>query len=263
MAATAMRILNLRMVRRVLQMFKLYPVREPHFFVIGTQKGGTTALYHSLKSHPGILAPIRRKEVHFFDTIGGLTASNMKAYQREFYPNWYRKDRMAFDATPKYLYDERCPELIHTYAPNAKLILLLREPVSRAFSQWIMERYKHESESRSFAEIALDLESDYIQRGKYAEQIERYLSYFPPENLLILDSELFKCDNENQLNRVAAFLEIPLNAMQPSQAHKAVKAVDKSAYEEAFEMLKAYYEPYNAELKRLLQTLGVEMSWLK
>ena len=125
-----------------------------------------------------------------------------------------------------------------------------------------MARYKHESESRSFAEVALDLESDFIQRGKYGEQIKRYLAYFPSERMLILDSDLFKRDNENQLNRVAAFLEIPLNAMQPSQAHKAVKAVDKSEYEEAFKMLRAYYEPYNAELKRLLETLGVEMSWL-
>lgn len=161
-----MRILNLRMVRRVLQLLKLYPVREPHFFVIGTQKGGTTALFYSLKSHPDIIAPIRRKEVHFFDTIEELTVSNSRAYQREFYPDWYRNNRMAFDATPKYLYDARCPELIHTYAPDAKLILLLREPVSRAFSHWTMARYKHERESRSFAEIALDLESDYIQRGK-------------------------------------------------------------------------------------------------
>ena len=112
-------------VQRLLQHFNLYPVDQPDFFILGTQKGGTTALYHSLKSHPNVVAPIRKKELHFFDKIDELTTLNVQAYQREFHPNWLRMNRKTFDATPMYMYDARCPSLIHAYAPEAKLIFFL------------------------------------------------------------------------------------------------------------------------------------------
>lgn len=86
-----MKALDNKSVRRHLQLFRLYPAAEPDFFVLGTQKGGTTALYHSLRSHPNIVAPIRKKELHFFDKTDKLTTSKIKAIVENFTQIGYAK----------------------------------------------------------------------------------------------------------------------------------------------------------------------------
>ena len=70
-----------------LQFLGLYRVSPPNFFVIGTQKGGTTALHQSLSQHPQIIAPIWRKELHFFEKIERIEKNEITRYQREFYPD--------------------------------------------------------------------------------------------------------------------------------------------------------------------------------
>jgi hypothetical protein len=177
----------------------------PDFLVIGAQKAGTTALYAYLRWHPGITGP-SWKEVSFFD----------RHWWRG--EKWYRGqfprragEKLVGEASPSYLFHPLAPERARSLVPDAKLIALLRDPVDRAYSQ-----YQHEvalgREPLSF-EDALDAEHDrvageverliadprafsrawwdhtYAARGRYADQLERWLAVFPREQLLVVLTE--------------------------------------------------------------------------
>jgi sulfotransferase family protein len=177
----------------------------PDFLVLGAQKAGTTALYAYLRWHPGITGP-SWKEVSFFDRHWWRGES------------WYRGQfplraggRLVGEASPSYLFHPLAPERARSLVPAAKLIALLRNPVDRAYSQ-----YQHEvalgREPLSF-EDALAAEEErtrgetdrlvadarafsrawwdhtYAARGRYAEQLERWLAVYPREQLLVVSTE--------------------------------------------------------------------------
>ena len=177
----------------------------PDFLVIGAQKAGTTALYAYLRWHPGITGP-SWKEVSFFDRHWWRGEA------------WYRGqfplrvgERLVGEASPSYLFHPLAPERARLLVPDAKLVALLRDPVDRAYSQ-----YQHEvalgREPLSF-EDALAAEDErlrgeverlvadprafsrawwdhsYVSRGRYAEQLERWLAVFPREQLLVVRTE--------------------------------------------------------------------------
>jgi hypothetical protein len=114
--------------------------RRPDFLILGAQKAGTSALGFFLNQHPRIKCA-RRKEVGFF--------SRDKFY--ELGPDWYarqfprrvRPGILLFEATPEYLYYPFAAERIFQFNPRIKLIVLLRNPVERAFSAWNMFRQFH------------------------------------------------------------------------------------------------------------------------
>jgi hypothetical protein len=107
------------------------------FFIIGTQKGGTTALHSILKSIDGIEVPTT-KEVHFFDNEStNWHQPDYKILHKHF--NWENKDVIRDEATPIYSYWAPSIERIHAYNPDAKIIMLLRHPAYRAHSHWCME----------------------------------------------------------------------------------------------------------------------------
>ena len=177
----------------------------PDFLVLGAQKAGTTALYAYLRWHPGITGP-SWKEVSFFD----------RHWWRGV--GWYRGQfplrsggLIVGEASPSYLFHPLAPERARMLVPDARLIVLVRNPVDRAYSQ-----YQHEvalgREPLSF-EDALAAEDErtrgevdrlvadprafsrawwdhtYVARGRYAEQLERWLRVFPREQLLVVATE--------------------------------------------------------------------------
>lgn len=199
--------------------------QDPDFLIVGTQKGGTSTLYHILSKHPQISVPLK-KEVHFFDTN----------YQNGY--RWYRgfmplrsKSKLAFEATPYYLYHPLSPERIAKHLPNVKVIILLRDPVKRAYSHYQMQKDQGREELTSF-EDAIDAEASrlngeedkisnlptynsptfarysYLNRGMYHKQIQRWLTHFKRDQLLILKSEQFYSSTSSELEKVAEFLEI-------------------------------------------------------
>ena len=175
------------------------------FLVIGAQKAGTTALYAYLRWHPGITGP-SWKEVSFFDRHWWRG----EAWYRGQFP-LRAGERLVGEASPTYLFHPLAPERARSLVPDAKLVALLRNPVDRAYSQ-----YQHEvalgREPLSF-EDALAAEDDrlageverliedprafsrawwdhtYAARGRYAEQLERWLAVFPREQLLVVPTE--------------------------------------------------------------------------
>jgi hypothetical protein len=177
----------------------------PDFLVIGAQKAGTTALYAYLRWHPGISGP-SWKEVSFFDRHWWRG----EAWYRGQFP-LRAGERLVGEASPSYLFHPLAPERARSLVPDAKLVALLRDPVDRAYSQ-----YQHEvalgREALPF-EDALAVEDDrllgeverliedprafsrawwdhtYAARGRYAEQLERWLAQFPREQLLVVRTE--------------------------------------------------------------------------
>jgi hypothetical protein len=189
------------------------------FLIVGAQKGGTTALFNYLGDCPDI-ALSDEKEVHFFDDDGqDWAAPDYGAYHDRFPA---ADGRPCGEATPILCYWPDAMERVAAYNPAMKLILMLRDPVQRAWSHWRME-YARGPETHPFAwciregrQRLFDAEPwghhrefSYVERGFYAEQVERILRLFPREQLLVLTAEALRADPGPVLNAVRGFLGLP------------------------------------------------------
>ena len=193
--------------------------RPLDFLVVGTQKGGTTALDFFLRQHPEICLP-EAKELHFFDddTRFGIGKPDFSWYESQFRPLFRHK--LLGECTPAYMYWEEAPRRIWQYNRGMKLIALLRNPIERAFSHWNMQRLRG-LEKREFL-VALKEEHEtcrkklpfqcrrfsYIARGYYTEQILRLKRYFPSRQLLILRSDEFRENPASIMEEVWRFLGV-------------------------------------------------------
>ncbi|HEX3887930.1 MAG TPA: sulfotransferase domain-containing protein [Phenylobacterium sp.] len=200
------------------------------FIVAGVQKGGTTALFDYLGEEPG-LALSRVKEVHFFDDEAvDWAAPDYGAYHARFAPF---DGRPRGEATPIYLYWPGSLERIRVYNPAMKLIVMLRDPVARAWSHWKME-YARGVETEPFAWCirqgrqrlfdarpwGFHREISYVERGFYGEQMARLFDLFPREQVLILRSDELRGDPAVGLSAVRRFLGLPDGpAPTPREVH--------------------------------------------
>jgi hypothetical protein len=196
---------------------------QVNFVIGGTQKGGTSALDSFLRQHPEICMPETRKELHFFDREN--EDADYKKYHANFQPK--PEHRAIGEASPIYMYWETAPYRIWKYNPQMKWILVLRNPVERAFSAWNMET-KRGKEKLSFAE-AIEKESErcrealplqhrvysYVDRGFYAHQVRRLFNIFGEDNCLILLNEELRNEHENSLRRVLQFLGVDDSFVPP------------------------------------------------
>ena len=183
------------------------------FLLGGAQKSGTTALDAYLRNHPDICMA-NFKEVHYFDNDAYFAATqpDYRDYHRFFQPQ--SRHILIGESTPSYMYWPDAPGRICAYNSAMRWILVLRNPIERAFSHWNMQRVKR-LENLEFIE-ALKAESQrladkkhaYIGRGYYSRQLKNILEYFPKTQLLLLKYENFKNDPLATLNKVYAFLEI-------------------------------------------------------
>jgi hypothetical protein len=189
------------------------------FIVVGAQKAGTTALFDYLGEESGVALP-DVKETHFFDDESvDWAAPDYDLYHRRFpAPD----GRLRGEATPIYIYWPRSLERIRAYNPAARLILMLRDPVDRAWSHWRME-YARGVEARPFAWCIREgrqrlfaaepwghhREFSYVERGFYGEQAARLLRLFPREQLLVLKACDLRADPDGVLTDVRAFLDLP------------------------------------------------------
>jgi len=177
--------------------------------------------------------------------------------------------RITFEATPEYLYFPFAPERIFNYHPRMKLIALLRDPVERAFSAWNMYHnfddpiYSRIRETRSFEQATTDelnqievdvstIGPDYVRRGLYADQLRRYLKFFPPDQLLWIDSRRLHGETSAVLDEVALFL-----GLRPFSSGRTWTPMHVGRYEhgpppESVRFLRDFYKPHNQELYELL-----------
>lgn len=199
----------------------------PDFLIIGAQKAGTTTLFDCLRQHPQISMP-GVKEVHFFDLN---YEKGIDWYKKHFRMRIPFRRRIAGEASPYYLFHPVVPERVSRHLPQVKLIVLLRNPIERAYSHFRHE-IKHKTESLTSFEEAIKQESNrilqaeklliagqiekssahqsysYISRGMYARQIERWLNNFPLSQMLFIKSEDFFSNPKNELAAIYKFLEV-------------------------------------------------------
>jgi Sulfotransferase domain len=265
------------------------PVRLlPDFLLIGAQRGGTTSLYHYLQAHPCI-KPATTKEIHFFDRRfhKGLT------WYRGHFPTFLEKAyaqevcKHAFvigEASPSYLFHPHVPKRVKKALPSVKLIVLLRNPVDRAYSQYY-HSIELGHETRSFEE-AIDSEEErtrqerakilkdehyesyaykhhsYLSRGIYVEQLPAWMNLFPREQFLILKSEDFYADPAATLKEVLTFLNVPVIETQLKK--KTYKQYNNTSHSEMGAALRTrlieHFNPHNA---RLYDFLGIDFGWDK
>jgi len=195
------------------------PLVLPNFMCIGAQKTGTTALYHILKTHPEITVSKPRKETKFF------YRDEEYALGLEYYSNFFSYDtpkKAVGEFDPDYLYFPYVPERIfNDFGASIKFIVILRNPVDRAYSHYLMSVRKG-FETLNFNEAIKQEQTrlkssnreeinnfSYMSRGRYEEQLKRYFKFFPIENFLFINyDEEFNKDLEGALKKIFLFLNI-------------------------------------------------------
>lgn len=191
-----------------------------NFLIAGVQKGGTTALWHFLRQHPGILLS-DRKELHFFDNEDINWEDPDYSILHSHFPGC-SGGRALGEATPIYVYWRPSMERIAAYNPAMKLIIALRDPICRAYSHWRMEVARNQ-ETLSFSDAIREgrsrVSSDprmpgqhrifsYVERGFYADQVENILSFFPRSQVFFLNQSDLKTRHADTLRQVCHFLGI-------------------------------------------------------
>jgi len=189
------------------------------FVVAGAQKAGTTALRRFLGQHPEIGLVRNSSETHYFDKYSEEAARGEYSGYHAMYSDVARA-LCTGDVTPAYLYQHDCFEQIRGYNPDMKIVVLLRDPVDRAYSQWVMEHGRG-LEHRGFV-MALLHELfhwifwgqhpvySYVQRGFYGSQIERLFKFFPRDQCLILLNSDLRENHNDVLRRVFEFLGVKM-----------------------------------------------------
>jgi hypothetical protein len=254
----------------------------PDFVVIGAQKGGTSTLRDLLRQHPGLDFSLD-SEPHFFDN--------------DFHrgPNWYRAqfpsvfhqarrrralgyDPVVGEKSPYYLFYPLAPRRVFSLLPQAKLIVMLRNPVDRAYSHYFHE-VRQKMEPLTF-EQALDAEPErlageldrmlrderyishthvtfsYLARGVYADQIQAWQACFGHDQILVLSSDELFSAPDAAYRRVLSFLNLPYTPL------KQLRRSNTGRYPKMEPATRArlvdYFRPHN---QRLYDLLGTNFDW--
>ncbi len=273
-----------RVVKRNWLEWKLRDAKDnamPDFYIIGAMKCGTTSLYMYLEPHPDV-APASEKEIHYFNTDRDLGLNYFKSH---FPPRSSLEARdtplgrqLVGEATPDYIFHPAAPRLCRELTPDAKLILLMRNPVDRAFSHW-KQGHRFGFETESF-ETAIELEEarignaeaelladphhysyahhlySYLARGYYAKQIKNWLQYFPKEQFMFIRAEDMFEDGLGVYQNVTRFLGI--SDWVPEDFSLKFKGVEGDINPETREKLVEHFRPHNEELYELL---GRDLGW--
>jgi hypothetical protein len=258
---------------------KYLAFREPGFLIIGGQRCGTTYLYRELTSHPYI-RPAAKKEIHFFDDH---YPKGIDWYRSHFPPSGMFPGVISGEASPYYFFHPAAPRRVYDYYPAIKLILLLRNPVDRAYSHYY-HNIRRNRETRSFAEaiameprlIAGDEERlyrddsyrnhnhkhfSYLARGVYIRQLERWTALFPMAQFKIIKSEHFFNRPQEVLEEIVAFLGIESSSLKKSTAGDIAVGGGANYPTMSSQLrlkLQAYFQPHN---RRLYQFLGTHLGW--
>jgi hypothetical protein len=271
------KILSSRKVKR-------YTGSLPDFLIIGAMKCGTTSLYHYLIQHPDI-CPAYFKEIHFFDNN---YHEGFKWYRSCFPTLFYkyytihvrRRNFITGEASPYYMFHPHVPQRVHQTIPNVKIIIILRNPVDRAYSHY--QHWVREGIEKLSFEDAIKAESErlagerekmlgdehyysynygyysYLLRGIYVDQIAAWKSLFNCKQIMILNTEKFYTDSQRILLKVFEFLKLPAYSLID------FKGKNIGRYPEMPGSIRRdlvdYFASHN---KRLYELIGTEFDWDK
>ena len=258
----------------------------PQFLICGGQRCGTTSLYRALSTHPAVIKAVLHKGVHYFD-VG--YDRGMRWYRGHF-PLQRQAEQIAeavgapvqtFESSPYYMYHPHAMARIAEDLPDVKVVVLVRDPVERAYSQHAHEVARgYESESEFAVALALEpirlrgvreqlVENPafysfshqhhaYRARGEYIEYLEPMARLLGRERIHVVDSDLFFAAPERTYDRVLDFLGLPrVTEHPPFGKHNARPrgGLDVALREDLAE----HFAPYDA---RLVRWLGHRLSWM-
>lgn len=247
----------------------------PAALIIGAQKAGTTQLHLSLTKHPRCFSGAT-KEMHYFSKRRDLPIS----WYRSQFPlrrTVTRVGGICLESTPSYLPSPQALRMIRAVLPDAKLIVLLRDPVDRAFSHF-QHYWSRRLETRSFQQIVQESIArqefapihgaalrpdaapllDYVHRGYYALQIEVLFEQFPRDQVLIIDSADLFDDTNAVCQEVFDFLDLERHDVSTTKIH------NRGRYRETIDpetarLLREHYGPYD---ELLVELLGRRFRWM-
>lgn len=241
------------------------------FVIVGTQKGGTTALDYYLRQNPGVQMANRKKEIHFFDNDSlDWHKPDYEAYHSEF--DWSSQACVRGEVTPAYMYWPQSIERMRAYNPDMKLVCLLRNPAFRAYSHWRMERargleplgFSHairEGRKRIITHPESLRVHDYVERGLYHHQVVRLLENFDRGQILFLTSDELRESYVQVLHQLANFI-----GAEPfsNVAQRFVLPVeDRTPYDLAPEDVVFLTELFRDDILQTMELTGLELTaWL-
>ena len=237
----------------------IFSNRRVNFFVVGAQKAGTTALYEYLRLHNEIGVPVV-KELHVFhdNMLFKLPKYLCYIHFHRYFKNYRIKEKKLCEFTPVYMARKKAIERIYQYNQKAKLVIILRDPTSRAFSAWNMYRMRG-WEKRSFEEaindeMLLDRNSNefrYLDRGWYATHIKYIMRFFSRDQVLIIFQQDLRKNPLETINRITRFFQVSrFESIKPIEAHSREYEVGLSV--EMDLKLRAYYIDEITELEMFL-----------
>jgi hypothetical protein len=249
----------------------------PDFIIIGSMRSGTTSLNFDLPQHPCIGAPAY-DEIGFFDSNFELGLN----WYRSMFPSIFTKYWTIFrkkyfltgEDTPFYFWNPVAAKRIFETLPNVKLIILLRNPIDRAYSHYnnavrigvekfpFEEQIKKELDSLKSSNEAnyerFVKQPSYLAVGIYADQLQIWTKLFKWEQLLIISTEDLEKTPIQTLNSVFKFLNLPEYEVKNPEKRKAAK-YDKMN-PKTREMLIEYFRPHNEKLYKMI---GKRFDWDK
>ena len=228
----------------------------PDFIGVGTQRSGTTWWFETLLGHPQIRGPKgKRKEQHYFDRFCAqeLTEADITAYHERF-PR--RAGEIAGEWTPRYMHDFWTPPLLARAAPEAKLLVMFRDPIER-FRSGVPHRLSRRPDQRLATVTA-----DAIERGKYATQLRRVLAHHDAARLLVLQYEQCVADPAGQYRRTLAFLGVDTGHVHEgfTQQRGTTQAARKQPlWDDLMDGMRAVMEPEVAALAELAPEVDISL----
>ena len=211
----------------------------PDFIGVGTQRSGTTWMQRLLMDHPRIHLPRdRRKEQHFFDWFGktAMTDADIRRYHEAF-PR--PPGDIAGEWTPRYMRDIWTPRLIPRAAPEARILVIFRDPVER-YRSGVLHTL-----SRRPGRNATYLATDAVERGRYALHLKRVFDYFDRDQVLILQFERGLAEPLEHYHRTLEFIGLPPDHV-PTDLTRT-RGTPQSPQKEPF------WEDFKTELARELE----------
>lgn len=264
-------------------------------FIVGAQKAGTSALHNYLIKHPYVVGGAK-KELNFFNHHENYTQGKSWYHKQFKTPLFYHPNNTYLDSTPQYLMDMSVAKKLHQYNPKAKIVVLLREPVSRAYSAWNMykqfsELSKNKKSQLMETHIPIDQKEKFqslindkpfpsfdeyvnleltentlndfypniLKRGLYAEQLKLYFDLFGKDNVMVFESNEFKNNKIEITNKV--LLSVSLSKLDIEEDQ--LKSVHSRSYDDPISKetsikLKEFYKPHN---KKLFNLINRKFDW--
>lgn len=248
----------------------------PSFLICGGQRCGTTSLYRALASHPVVLKAVLHKGVHYFDTsyhrgIDWYRAHFPARRSAEKVAEKYGVPAQTFESSPYYMYHPQAVARIARDLPYAKIVVLVRDPVERAYSQHHHEVARGFETERDFG-FALALEPPrlhrqeerlaadpayysfahqhhaYRARGEYARYLSVMAQHVGRERIHVVESERFFTDPEPVYDEVCTFLGLPPNLERPTFEQHNARPRESDMDPRVRRDLTAYYQPHDEAL---------------